>query len=352
MMEAREAPLTEAPARVCVDRKSSARAPMRSGGSPIALVRTIAEIFTAARLTRPRSGAHPPTPPAAMRPAPPRPLVCIFPVHAIPLRLVTGLLLAGFAARPPAHAHGDLHLQLQQVTEEITAAPSAALYLKRGGLHHAHEEYAAALADYERAGQLDPALVTLAYARAGTLFKAGQPAAALDAIDAFLRRQPGHADARLLRARVLYAQKHYTAAAAEFDRSFALVSEPRPECVLERAEALVAAGQPQAALDGLDAALRRRGNLVTFQHAAIALELKLGRPDAALARVDRVLADLSRKETWLARRGEILEAAGRPAEARRTFAEALQSIERLPAPHRDTPFIRDLAARLRLKLGS
>lgn len=105
-------------------------------------------------------------------------------------------------------------------------------------------------------------------------------------------------------------------------------------------------------LAGLDDGLRRLGNLVTLQDAAIALEIALGRIDAALARVDRMLADLPRKESWLARRGEILAASGRDDDARQAFTDALMTLERLPAPLRETAAMRDLQARLRSKLGS
>lgn len=251
-----------------------------------------------------------------------------------------------------AHAHGDVHVQIQAVSREIAAAPSAALYLKRAELYHAHEEYPLALADYDDAEKLNPALAAIRYARGRTFFHAGMFAPARAQLDAYLEKNSTHAEAFLLRARVLVALKRYPEAVRDFDRNLALLPHPLPECFLERAAALTAAGQKPAALAGLDEALRRCGNLVTLQQAAIALELELGRPEAALARIDRVLADLPRKESWLVRRGEILERAGRPAEARHTFAEALALIDQLPARHRETKAMRDLQERLRLKLGS
>lgn len=264
------------------------------------------------------------------------------------------LVLAAGCCAPalPARAHGDLDLQIRVVSEEIALAPSAALYLKRGGLHHEHEDYPHALEDYDRAEQLDPALDALWFARGRTLLKFGRLAPARAALDTFLARVPYHAEAHLLRARALSGQREHAAAIRDFDRHLELVAEPLPECFLERAQALVALGDQTAALASLDAGLRRLGNLVTLQNAAIALELSLGRPDAALARVDRVLAGLDRKESWLVRRGEILEVAGRADEARHAYGDALSSIDRLPAHHRETKSMRDLQTRLRLKLGS
>jgi tetratricopeptide (TPR) repeat protein len=251
-----------------------------------------------------------------------------------------------------ARAHGDLHAQIASVSEEIASAPTALLYLKRGGLQHDHENYPEALADYNRAERLDPSLDAIWLARGRTLFKSGQLIQARAAMDLYLKRKPAHADAFLLRARILSGLKHFTAAVRDFDRNLSLTPQPLPECFLERAEALVADGQREAALAGLDEGIRRQGNLVTLQSAAVAIELALGHHDAALARVDRVLAGLPRKEYWLVRRGEILESAGRHDEARRAFDEALASIERLPPHHRDTKSVRDLQQSLRLKPGA
>jgi predicted Zn-dependent protease len=265
--------------------------------------------------------------------------------------LVVGLMLL-FASAPITEAHGDLHERIQAISREIAAAPTALLHLKRGELYHEHEEYRQALIDYDRAEQMNPSLDAIRYARARALFKFGQLAEARAVLDNYLEKKPAHADAILLRARVLSGQKHYREAVRDFNRNLELMPQPLPECFLERSEALVAAGEKLAALASLDDGIRRQGNLVTFQNAAIAIELELGHHESALARVDRVLAGMQRKESWLTRRGEILEQAGRATEARATFAEALVLIDQLPAHLRETKSLRDLQARLRLKLGS
>lgn len=262
------------------------------------------------------------------------------------------LAIVACGLTPLIHAHGDLHGQIQMVSQEIAHAPSATLHLKRGGLYHDHEDYAQALADYDLAARMDPTLEGVWLARGRTCFKSGRLVQAREALDIFLKKKADHADGFLLRARVLSALKHHPEAVKDFDRNLALTGQPLPECFLERAEALNAAGEKSAALKSLDEGLQRMGNLVTLQGAAIALELALGRHDAALGRVDRVLTDLQRKESWLTRRAEILEAAGRHAEARVDFAAALSAIDRLPAHHRDAKSMRDLQARVRLKLGS
>jgi tetratricopeptide (TPR) repeat protein len=260
--------------------------------------------------------------------------------------------IAGLHLAPVALAHGDLDVQIRLVSEEIARAPSAALYLKRGVLHHQHEDYVRALDDYDRAEELVPASAKIGFARSRTLFQSGQFTAARASLDRFLAQAPAHAEAFLLRARVLACLKEHAAAVRDFDRYLGLALEPLPDCYLERAAGLVASGDRHAGLSSLDEGIRRLGNLVTLQNAAIALELELKRPDAALARVDRIMTGLERTESWLARRGEILETAGRADEARRAYRGALSAIERLPLRHRDTKSMHELQDRLRLKLGS
>ena len=267
-------------------------------------------------------------------------------------RSLAFLTAAALGLKAPLHAHGDLDLQIQAVSAEIAAGPTAPLFLKRGVLHHEHEDYARALGDFAAALRLDPQLDAAWLARGRALFRAGNMAEAAVALDHYLGRHPAHADAWLWCARIQAAAQHRTASVRAFDRHLALAAQPRPESFLERAAVVAAADGTLAALASLDEGISRLGNLVTLQHAAIALEIELGRHPAALARVDRILADLPRKETWLARRGEILEMAGRPHEARAAFAEALAAIDRLPTHHREAPAMRDLQASLRRKLAS
>jgi tetratricopeptide (TPR) repeat protein len=249
-------------------------------------------------------------------------------------------------------AHGDLDLRIAEVSIELKATPTAALYLQRGELRHEHGEFESALADFDRAAKLDPHLEAVNFLRARTLFKAGQVEAARDVLNAYLQSKSSHADAFLLRARVLVRLKEYRAAVGDYDRSFVLAPQPLPEAFLERAEAQVGLGEREQAVTGLDDGIKRLGNLVTLQSAAISIELESKHYDAVLDRVDRVMAALQRKETWLARRGEILDAAGRHTEALQAYRGALAAIEQLPIQHRNLQPMRDLETRLRSLVGA
>lgn len=269
-------------------------------------------------------------------------------------RLPAWVLWAAVSLGAPAAglAHGDLDAQIETVSRQIDQAPSATLYLKRGELRHDHEDFDAALADYDRAARLNPEMDAVWLARGRTLFMSGRLQPAREALDVYLKRKPGHAEGFLLRARILAGLKEHAGAVRDYDRNLELTPQPLPECFIERSESLVALGENSAAVKSLDEGLGRLGNLTTLQSAAVVIELAQKHYDAALARVDRVMADLRRKETWLMRRGDILEAAGRREEALRAYGEALAALEQLPAHHRNVKPMQELEARLRRLLGT
>jgi tetratricopeptide (TPR) repeat protein len=243
----------------------------------------------------------------------------------------------------PAAGHGDLHEQIEQVTRRIATGPTAALHLRRGELYREHEEYEKALADYRTASELDPSLAEVELGRGKALLAAGRPGDARLALDRFLAAKPGHAAGLEVRGRALAAAGRTREAIADFDQALARAEEPVPETFIERSMLQRAAGDSRAALEGLDEGIRRLGPILTLQSAAIEIELAEQRHDAALARVALLAGAAERKEGWHFQRGEILRAAGRPAEARQAFHEALTALEALP------PRLRALAPTLELE---
>jgi tetratricopeptide (TPR) repeat protein len=257
------------------------------------------------------------------------------------------VLLAGLAALAfscPAWAHRGVHERIELITRQIAAEASGAeLYLRRGELHRIHGDWAAAESDYRTAAGLDPGLAAVHLARGTMFLEAGRPQEAIAALDHFLAMHPGHADAILARARALRRAGRNLEAAAEFTRAIEALGpgrSPRPEQYLERAAALEACADdcPEELLDealrGLDEGIARLGPAVTLDLAALRLELRLGRHDAALRRIERAAARSPRKETWLLRRAEVLERAGRVEAAVAGYGRALEALQALPAQHR------------------
>jgi len=166
-------------------------------------------------------------------------------------------------------------------------------------------------------------------------------------LEQLLAEKAQHPEANLALARALAELGRSRDAAVHYTRAIEAAPVPIPARYLERADALLAAGEPEAALGGLDEGLARLGPVVALATRAIEIECAQGRVDAALARLERLASLASRQETWLARRAEILEDVGRRSEARAVYTAALAEVERLPARRRTTPAMLQLEARAR-----
>jgi tetratricopeptide (TPR) repeat protein len=209
-------------------------------------------------------------------------------------------------------AHDGLAERIAAITTQIVQNPaSGALLVRRAELYRFSRQWREALADLDRASTLDPAMAAVDLARAHVFLDVGHQQAAVDAASRFLTRQPGHADALIVRGRARARLGFAEEGAIDFTR--ALDQRPAPDLYIERARAVLGSGAAriEGALRGLDEGIARLGPIVTLELEAIDLELRLKRYDAALSRLDRVSAQAARQESWLARRGAILERAGR-----------------------------------------
>lgn len=265
------------------------------------------------------------------------------------------LWLVGMSVPLPLMAHGDLHRQIEDVTQEILKTPdNGALFLRRAELHRTHQDWEPALADYAKAEGLkvDPAIIRLA--RGKLLLAAGQPEKACAELDSVIEKSPGNVDARTTRARARTKIGNYPGAAADYTAAIDAVAKPDPELYLERATVLCAATPPRLAdaLRGLDEGGKRLGSPVTLTLAAVDIEVRMGRFDAAVERITRARAGAARSELWHVRHAEVLELAGRQTEARTAWTQALQALESLPPRYREVQTTKDLEAKIRQHLSA
>lgn len=235
-----------------------------------------------------------------------------------------------FAYPQPAAAHGSLHEQIVAVTKEIKKdSKNPALYLKRAELYRLHGEWENSEKDYDRAEKLNPNLAIVDFGRGKLRLDAKRFSAAKLALERFLAKEPNSFEAVLTFARVLSKLNQTENAVKYFTQAISLSPADSAEIYLERAQTLAAAGKIEEALRGLDEGIERFGGLVVLQIAAIDLEVKRRRYDAALARLDKLAEPMPRKESFLLKRGEILLKAGKKCEARKAFTESLNAIETL-----------------------
>jgi tetratricopeptide (TPR) repeat protein len=249
----------------------------------------------------------------------------------------------------PLPAHDEPHKEIERLSREIAwSTTDAKLYLARGGLHRMEGHWEAALADFDRAAELDPLNSTIDFQRGRLYLETGDPQLARENLDRFLTVYPTHVQGLMTRARTLRQLDKPLLAAGDYSHALGQISDPGPVLFLERADALAAAGDEylDAAIDGLDEGIAKMGPVVLLQTKAIDLEVRAGHYASALGRIDQVLSTMPRKERWLARRGEVLERAGLIDEACANYAEALAAIDRLPWRRRETPAIQELTADL------
>ena len=256
-------------------------------------------------------------------------------------RLLALLCLLAPAA---ALAHGDVHEEIAATTKRIAESPAdAKLYLQRGELHRAHQDWTAAAADFDKAQELDPTLVFVDLARGAMLGEARRTEAAKVALDRFISRRPDDAAGYIARARVLAEAESWQAAAEDFAQAIARSKEPEPTLFIERSRAFREMKKMDDAIRALDEGIARMGPLIVLMQAALDLETEAGRTDAALARVGKIIDASPRKERWLTRRGALLEKAGRADAAREAFTAAQSALASVPADRRSTAAMQDLA---------
>lgn len=232
------------------------------------------------------------------------------------------------ASRGVASAHAgveELERETRALVDRRPDDPQA--YLQRARVLQLAGQWDAAL------GALDDAAVRgadrdeVAATRGSILLDAGRSLAALRELDRLLTRRPDASGILFERGRAYLALGDTDTAIADFERAIGLMPAPRPEQIIVQRDALLSLGRRAEAVAALDQGMRRIGRVAALQLAAIDLEVELGRPDAALHRLDELLSRRNPNPAWIARRGEILARAGRQQEARVEYARALSLID-------------------------
>ena len=254
---------------------------------------------------------------------------------------------------PFACAHPAIEERIATLTEKIAQDPQdASLYLRRAELQRIHQQRKAGLSDLEQAQKLDAKLHDVYLEKALLHFESSEFKAAKEMIDHLLKLEPKHVDGLIARGRILRNLDRHLEAAADFKNAIALTDRPDPELYLECAQAFAAAGNHDLGLVILEQGMQALGPLMVLQNEAIDLEISLKRYDSALQRLQQQIESVSRKENFLLRKAQVLELAGRKAEAQNSYREARAAISAL-APHlRTQKAVKELEAVLAKKLGT
>ena len=251
------------------------------------------------------------------------------------------------------YAHSDIHERIVTLTEQLQVTPQdPSLLFKRAELNRQHQDWDAALADYDRVEQLDVDFSAVDFGRGRTLYEAGRTEEAMAPLDRYLIANPKHIRALLIRARARAVLARYQGAVADYDKVISFSDHPLPEYYLERAESWVASGEKfiQQAIQGLDEGMALLGPVFTLQYAAIDLEVKSQQYANALKRIDALPTSIINTPTWQLMRGDILLLAGNDQQAHVAFDSALAQIHKLPDTRRKVKAVAELEKQLLTRL--
>jgi predicted Zn-dependent protease len=263
------------------------------------------------------------------------------------IRRLIPLAVAFAAIRMAAHPEtAEARAELDKLITEFPK--EAELYVRRAALRVEHEEWTFAETDLRRAQTLEPRSPRVIRGLGALNLARGWFPAAKKYFDTALDLEPRNAETLVLRARANAALGETEAAEADYVAALRLLTSPSPDLYLARAALPVA---PARALAAIDEGLARIGPAAPLLERALALELTLGRTDAALQRLDALAATAERKETFLKRRGDILTGAGRAGEARAAYEAALVAIAALPEWLQESPATAQLRTELRRLAG-
>jgi tetratricopeptide (TPR) repeat protein len=234
-----------------------------------------------------------------------------------------------------ARAHADLDSVEAALAEEVARRPrDPQPRLDQAQAFEAAGRWDQALAALDEAASLGGDRDRIDGLRGRVLVAAGRDEEAKRVLDRLIERVPTAPGPRYQRGLALMRLGRPADAATDFAAAIETLPAPNPSQVMAWRDALLAAGKPAEAIRALDRGMLRVGHVPTLELAALDLEERLGRYDAALRRIDRLLAQSPRNPAWLARRGDLLERTGATGDARASYAQALAVIEARPAAQR------------------
>lgn len=261
-----------------------------------------------------------------------------------------------------AIAHGEIDERIGGMDLRIAAdGDDPMLYLLRADLHREHRNWASATSDIQSARALAPDNLNVEFYRALLLRDIGELAEAERALIRYVERAPAWSGPKVplhkvlqVLAAMLIDQGRSCEAALKLDHAVAAAERPGPQLYLSRARQFVRCDPPDydMAIRGLDEGIDRLGPGATvLEQHAIDLELARGSVDRALERIDAQITRAPERPSIWIRRAELLEKAGRPAEALAAYRQAQDAINTMPERARATRGARALARQAQAGIG-
>ncbi|MES2439171.1 MAG: tetratricopeptide repeat protein [Verrucomicrobiota bacterium] len=247
-----------------------------------------------------------------------------------PLLLVTTLILT-----LPLIAHPDPRHTLEHLEEHLKETPdNPQLLAKKVELLMDTEHLDLARPVCDKLLAVAPGKREFLLLDAQVTLEERNTASALSKARAVAEANPDFAAGWRLLSRVEEESGNREAAIAAILHSLSVNPKPTPSDVLTCAAWLRERGKPgdvELAVTQIDQGLAKLGVLSGLHYQAIELELPLGHYESALRRIDALTARFRPSADLSLRRADILEKAGRHAEAAAACDSALALLDMLPA---------------------
>jgi tetratricopeptide (TPR) repeat protein len=253
-------------------------------------------------------------------------------------------------------ALGDLRTQageparaLAHLSRALELEPTAESYTTRGEAHEALGDVRSALADYDRAAELDPddaiARIRALMLRTMELGQEADPRTVAAAVARLAKKLPNSAAVAQMHAVVLGARGKHAGALKAWNRVIALSPDVEGEAFLQRAVAHARLGHVQEAFDDTTRAIERDPGLAGAYVARGIYRTHLEEDDSgALADLDRAVSLAPGDASARFHRAEVRVNAGAYAEALADYDTAITA-----APQVGQLYL--ARARCRAKLG-
>lgn len=256
-------------------------------------------------------------------------------------------LLGGTAPFPAAAHEGPEH-EIEELTERMQKhGESANLLTERAVEYRVLGKLAEAAKDLERAAALEPNSIAIHRELGRVLFLGGKAGDAIATVTRGLTLKTDEpadlASLRMLRAEIFRSQNDNKKALEDCDAALRLHKQ-NPEWYLLRNDIQRRLKMPRERLAGLEEGIRETGAGVLEIERVEAL-IDAGQCNAALTTIETELAASRIKSSWLIRRARALLGLGKKTEAEKDLKDALAEIgTRLNPKAPDLPLLLDKAA--------
>lgn len=241
-----------------------------------------------------------------------------------------------------AMAHGTVGNRMDDVNHALEHSPNdARLFLKRGRIHQEKRSWAKAMADYERARQLDKDLHEVVYWTGMLYFEQQDHATAERHLWEYIKLSDSPLGHTALGELYLQTGK-FKMSALHYDKAIKLDVNPPPGLFLKRARSLMRANTVplpaellHSVVAGIDQGIARHGEMVTYLELLVDLYDRNGDYRRAVDTIGRLPESLQTAPTWQLRKADLLLKAGDEKLAATVYLKTIEAVEQLPEYRRN-----------------